>query len=64
MTSQLEAEVALPLAAVQQSLAMQVAFWDNSRTLSSAVMGLYVVPTVCSLNLAPALALPPALSLR
>ena len=47
MASQLEAEVALPLASVQQSLALQVAFWDNSRTLSNAVMGLYIVPTVC-----------------
>ena len=44
MAAQLESEVALPLAGVQQSLLTQVAFWDHSSALSAAVMGLYTVP--------------------
>ena len=44
VAARLESEVSLPLAGVQQSLTTQVAFWDHSATLSSAVMGLYTVP--------------------
>ena len=46
MTAQLERDVALPLAGVQQSLVSQLAFWDHSGVLSAAVMGLYTVPKV------------------